>query len=71
MRNLLITGGCGFIGSNFVRYMIERQDFQGRIINVDNLTYAGNPESLTDIENDFSDRYVFVRGDICDGPQMA
>ena len=71
MRNLLITGGCGFIGSNFVRYMLARQDFQGRIINVDNLTYAGNPESLTDIENDFSDRYVFVRADICDGPQMA
>jgi dTDP-glucose 4,6-dehydratase len=71
MQNLLITGGCGFIGSNFVRFMLGRDDFTGRIINVDSLTYAGNPESLTDIGNDFSDRYVFVRADICDGLQMA
>ncbi|MBW2442814.1 MAG: GDP-mannose 4,6-dehydratase, partial [Deltaproteobacteria bacterium] len=71
MQNLLITGGCGFIGSNFVRFMLGRDDFTGRIINVDCLTYAANPKSLTDIENDFPDRYVFIRADICDGPQMA
>ena len=71
MQNLLITGGCGFIGSNFIRYLLGREDFQGRIINVDNLTYAGNPESLADIESDFPERYVFSRTDICDSPQMA
>ncbi len=71
MQNLLVTGGCGFIGSNFIRYLLGREDFQGRIVNVDNLTYAGNPESLVDIENDFPDRYVFSRTDICDGPQIA
>ena len=71
MKNILVTGGCGFIGSNFIRYLLRREDFQGRIINVDQLTYAGNPESLEDIANDFSDRYVFSRSDICDGPQMA
>jgi dTDP-glucose 4,6-dehydratase len=71
MQNLLITGGCGFIGSNFIRYLLGRDDFTGRIINVDNLTYAGNPESLADIESDFPGRYVFSRTDICDSPQMA
>ena len=71
MQNLLITGGCGFIGSNFIRCLLGREDFQGRIINVDNLTYAGNPESLADIESDFPERYVFSRTDICDSPQMA
>ena len=71
MQNLLITGGCGFIGSNFIRYLLRREDFQGRIVNVDNLTYAGNPESLADIEAEFADRYIFSRTDICDGHQLA
>ena len=71
MQNLLITGGCGFIGSNFIRYLLGRADFQGRIVNVDKLTYAGNPESLADIEDKFPDRYVFSRTDICDGHQLA
>ena len=71
MKNILVTGGCGFIGSNFIRYLLRREDFEGRIINVDQLTYAGNPESLADIESDFPDRYVFSRTDICDGPQMT
>ena len=65
MQNLLITGGCGFIGSNFIRYLLKRAEFQGRIINVDNLTYAGNPENLTDIEAEFPERYVFANADIC------
>ena len=66
MKNLLVTGGCGFIGSNFIRFMLPRADFTGRIVNLDNLTYAGNPENLTDMACGHPDRYVFVRGDICD-----
>lgn len=64
MKNLLVTGGAGFIGVNFIRYLLEESDFDGRIINVDKLTYAGNPESLSDIETVYSDRYVFVKEDI-------
>ncbi|MFH1879094.1 MAG: dTDP-glucose 4,6-dehydratase [Candidatus Omnitrophota bacterium] len=60
---LLVTGGCGFIGSNFIRHMFHRyKDI--RIINLDKLTYCGNPENLSDISGDI--RYSFVRGDICD-----
>lgn len=64
-RNLLVTGGCGFIGSNFIRYLFRRSGFQGRVINVDKLTYAGNVENLRSIESDYGDRYVFQRTDIC------
>lgn len=66
MHNILVTGGCGFIGANFIRYLFSRSDFNGRVINVDKLTYAGNPENLTDIESAFPDRYRFVKADICD-----
>ena len=59
---LLITGGAGFIGSNFIRYMISRYNYQ--LINLDKLTYAGNLENLDDIKND--PRYIIVRGDITD-----
>ena len=48
-KNLLVTGGCGFIGANFIRYLLEDSDFTGRIINIDKLTYAGNPENLSGI----------------------
>ena len=65
-RNLLVTGGCGFIGSNFIRYLLTKSAFSGRIINVDCLTYAGNPENLADITKDFASRYVFSKTDICD-----
>jgi len=60
---LLITGGAGFIGSNFVRYWFEKYP-DDQIINLDALTYAGNLENLRDIEQ--SERYVFVEGDITD-----
>lgn len=63
MKTLLVTGGCGFIGSNFVRQQLETYS-DVEIINVDKLTYAGNLENLADIEND--PRYRFERGDICD-----
>jgi dTDP-glucose 4,6-dehydratase len=60
---LLITGGAGFIGSNYVRYVLNSHpDYQ--VINLDNLTYAGNLENLKDIES--SSNYMFVKGDICD-----
>ena len=70
MQNLLVTGGCGFIGSNFIRYLLEESGFTGRIINVDSLTYAGNPLSLKDIEKKFPQRYVFIHADICDQTKM-
>ena len=66
MHNILVTGGCGFIGTNFIRYLFENTDFSGRIINVDKLTYAGNPENLSDIEDAFQGRYFFILADICD-----
>ncbi len=65
-KNLLVTGGCGFIGSNFIHYLINNKDFSGRIINVDKLTYAGNPENLADIASDYPARYIFQKADICD-----
>ena len=70
MRNMMITGGCGFIGSNFIRYLLEKSDFDGRIINVDKLTYAGNAENLTGIESAFPGRYIFRRCDICDSDRL-
>ena len=71
MKNMLVTGGCGFIGSNFIRYMLKESDYTGRIINVDLLTYAGNPENLSDVEKDFPERYIFIKADICDSKHMA
>jgi dTDP-glucose 4,6-dehydratase len=70
MRNILVTGGSGFIGTNFIRYLLEDTGFSGTIINVDKLTYAGNPENLIDIQKRFPGRYVFVRADICDLARM-
>jgi len=63
MQSILVTGGCGFIGANFVRWMLGT-DASLRITNLDKLTYAGNLENLKEIEND--PRYGFVRGDIAD-----
>lgn len=60
---LLVTGGAGFIGSNFVRYMLEKYD-SCRIWNLDKLTYAGNLENLAGLEHD--SRHTFIQGDICD-----
>lgn len=70
MKNLMVTGGAGFIGSNFIRYVLTETDFSGRIINVDKLTYAGNPESLSDIAEKFPERYVLERVDICDAEEI-
>ena len=63
MKTYLVTGGAGFIGSNFILYLLTKyKDI--KIVNYDKLTYAGNPENLKDIEQD--SRYSFVQGDICD-----
>lgn len=69
-RNLLITGGAGFIGSNFARYMLETYP-NYRIVVFDLLTYAGNPDNLLDLKANYPDRYVFVKGDIADYEQVA
>lgn len=69
-KNLLVTGGCGFIGSNFIRYLIKNKNYSGRIINVDCLTYAGNPENLAEIEADYSSRYIFQKVNICDAAKL-
>ena len=63
MKSLLVTGGAGFIGSNFVRYYLETHPGT-RVVNFDKLTYAGNPENLREVEGNAD--YAFVRGDICD-----
>ena len=62
-NKILVTGGSGFIGSNFIHYLINNTDYQ-RIINLDKLTYAGNNENLINIQQDI--RYKFIKGDICD-----
>jgi dTDP-glucose 4,6-dehydratase len=66
-KTIVVTGGAGFIGSNFIRYWLHRYP-RWRVINFDALTYAGNRDSLKDIESDpaYADRYAFVHGDIRD-----
>ena len=63
MKTLLVTGGCGFIGSNFIRLQLQTYP-DVSIVNVDKLTYAGNLENLADVDSD--PRYHFEKGDICD-----
>ena len=64
MRTYLVTGGAGFIGSNYIHYMFKKYDNEIRIINVDALTYAGNLENLKDVEK--RENYTFVKANICD-----
>jgi dTDP-glucose 4,6-dehydratase len=78
LKNILVTGGAGFIGCNFIRFLLEKADgFSGRIINLDALTYAGSSMSLADIDAKYGalahdapcgakSRYFFEHGDICD-----
>lgn len=64
MKRILITGGAGFIGSNFIRYILQQQKNCEQVVNLDLLTYAGNPENLQSVESD--SRYTFVKGDVRD-----
>jgi dTDP-glucose 4,6-dehydratase len=65
MKNVLVTGGAGFIGSNFVRFLL-RAEPDVHIVNLDALTYAGSPENIKDLPA--PERHTFVHGDICDRP---
>ena len=62
MKKCLVTGGCGFIGSNYIRYVLEKEDYL-HIVNLDKLTYAGNRHNLDGIPETF---HSFIEGDICD-----
>ncbi|HEX9135610.1 MAG TPA: dTDP-glucose 4,6-dehydratase [Nitrospirota bacterium] len=65
--NILVTGGAGFIGANFIRYVFEKTDFRGTIVNYDKLTYAGNLLNLDDIAKRYGGKtYFFERGDVRD-----
>lgn len=66
-QKILVTGGCGFIGSNFVRMLIAKTDWE--VTNLDALTYAGNPANLAELEG--NRRYSFVKGDIADGKLVS
>lgn len=70
MPKLFVTGGCGFIGSNFIRHLLAT-DRTVAITNLDKLTYAGNPENLADLPAEQSQRYEFVHGDIVDAGLMS
>ena len=81
LKNILVTGGAGFIGSNFIQYLFglssangnlfNDADFSGNVVNVDCLTYAGNLESLKDVEEKFGGkRYFFEKVDICNRPEI-
>ena len=63
MKTMLVTGGAGFIGSNFIHIILNEQP-NIIVINVDSLTYAGNLENLSDIEN--QNNYIFIKADVCD-----
>src|SRR5260221_689815 len=65
MRTILVTGAAGFIGSNFVRMLLNRGE-EVKLIAYDKLTYAGNLANLSDLLKRHPDKLVFVRGDICD-----
>ena len=66
-RTILVTGGAGFIGSNFVRFVLDARP-GWRVVNLDALTYAGNRESLRDLEG--GGRYEFIHGDIRDAAKV-
>jgi len=71
LKNILVTGGAGFVGSTFIRHIFNVNSFNGKVINVDKLSYSGNLENLEDIENKFGKkRYYFEKVDICDYDKM-
>ena len=70
MKRLMITGGAGFIGSNFTRYLLERYPNYFVLV-YDKLTYAGNLDNLKNVAENFAGRYVFLQADICDATAVA
>jgi len=67
INNILVTGGAGFIGSNFIHYLFGEKEFSGKVINLDNLSYAGNLQNLAAITAQWlGKRYFFEKADICD-----
>ncbi|HEY4691586.1 MAG TPA: dTDP-glucose 4,6-dehydratase [Anaerolineae bacterium] len=70
MKNILVAGGAGFIGSNYVRYALENYPDYHMVV-YDKLTYAGNLDNLRDVAGRFAGRYAFVHGDICDASNVA
>ncbi|MGF1484868.1 MAG: dTDP-glucose 4,6-dehydratase [Opitutales bacterium] len=70
MQNVLVTGGCGFIGTNFIQYLLQLPEFSGRVVNIDKLSYAGTRQNLETFERDLPERYRFIQIDICNGPQV-
>ncbi|NBF39123.1 MAG: dTDP-glucose 4,6-dehydratase [Spirochaetes bacterium] len=72
LQSVLVTGGSGFIGANFIRYLFEQPSFTGQVVNLDALTYAGNPANLADLADAYGgSRYHFKRGDIRDFETLA
>jgi len=65
-----VTGGAGFIGGNFIRHLFNKVKFSGTVVNLDKLTYAGNPHSLADVAEKYGKRYVFVKGDIAEATDV-
>ena len=71
MKSVIVTGGAGFIGANYLHTLFADENFSGKILNIDKLTYAGNLDSLQDLESKYGNsRYFFVRADICDAEKM-
>jgi len=66
---ILVTGGCGFIGSNFIRHILQHYN-SASVSNVDVLTYAGNPANLDGVVEKYGDRYEFFKADIANADQM-
>jgi len=69
MTTILITGGAGFIGSNFTRFILQKYPDYKAVV-YDKLTYAGNLDNLKDVAENYPDRYAFIQGDICDAKKV-
>jgi len=71
LKCVMVTGGAGFIGTNFIRYLLDESGYAGRVVCLDKLTYAANLMSLEDVARRHAGRYVFVRADICDAAAVG
>jgi len=71
MKKVIVTGGAGFIGANYIHTLFADLEFTGNVLNLDKLTYAGNQESLTDVKAKYPSRYRFEQADICDSELVS